>query len=71
MAKKKEIIPDFDDIVFENRNKEYGAYILRKKYHRTAIMALIVGIMVLCAAVITPYFRATTIQAKERKKERE
>lgn len=71
MAKEITRIPDFDDIVFENRNKEYGAYKLRKKYHRTALMALIVGIMVLCAAVITPYFRATTIQAKAEKKERE
>jgi protein TonB len=71
MAKEKNRIPDFDDIVFENRNKEYGAYRLRKKYHRTLLMALLVGIIVLCAVVITPYFRATTIQAKERKKERE
>jgi protein TonB len=71
MAKEIKRIPDFDDIVFENRNKEYGAYKLRRKYHRTAIMALVVGIIILCAAVITPYFRATTIQAKERKKERE
>jgi protein TonB len=71
MAKEKTRIPDFDDIVFKNRNKEYGAYKLRKKYHRTAIMALVIGIIVLCAAVITPYFRATTIQAKAQKKERE
>jgi len=71
MAKEKLIVPDFDDIVFENRNKEYGAYKLRKKYHRTAIVALFLGILVLCAAVITPYFRAATIQAKAQKKERE
>ncbi len=71
MAKERIIVPDFDDIVFKNRNKEYGAYKLRKKYHRTALMSLIIGIIVLCAAVITPYFRATTIQAKAEKKERE
>ena len=71
MAKEITRIPDFDDIVFENRNKEYGAYKLRKKYHRTALMAFLIGIIVLCAAVITPYFRATTIQAKAEKKERE
>lgn len=71
MAKEKVRIPDFDDIVFEKRNKGYGAYRLRKKYHRTLLLALIIGIMVLCATVITPYFRATTIQAKAQKEERE
>ena len=38
MAKEKIKAPAFDDIVFENRNKEYGAYKLRKKYNRTVIM---------------------------------
>jgi len=71
MAKEKTRIPDFDDIVFERRNKEYGAYNLRKKYHRTLLMSLLIGIIVLCATVITPYFRATTMQARGQKKERE
>ena len=34
MAKEKIKAPAFDDIVFEERNKEYGAYKLRKKYNR-------------------------------------
>ena len=34
MAKEKINAPAFDDIVFEDRNKEYGAYKLRKKYNR-------------------------------------
>ena len=32
MKRKNEKVPGFDDIIFENRNKEYGAYDLRKKY---------------------------------------
>ena len=47
MAKEKLEIPAFDDIVFEERNKEYGAYKLRKKYNRTVIIALLVGILII------------------------
>ncbi len=39
----------FDEIVFENRNKSYGAYFLRKKYPdyiRTSIL-LVIGAMIL------------------------
>lgn len=32
-----------DDIVFENRNKEYGAYYLRKNYRSYLTRALIYG----------------------------
>jgi periplasmic protein TonB len=31
MKRKNEKVPGFDEIIFENRNKEYGAYDLRKK----------------------------------------
>jgi protein TonB len=71
MAKELTRIPGFDDIVFENRNKEYGAYSLRKKYHRTLLIGFIIGIIVLSAAIITPYFRASALQIKSREKERE
>ena len=43
MAKELKRIPNFDDIVFEIRNKEYGAYILRKKYNRTCYLSLLIG----------------------------
>jgi len=48
-----------DDLVFENRNKEYGAYVIRKKYNRTMLWAIMVGIIILSIAVITPYILAT------------
>ena len=32
--KKKSYIPSLDDIAFEGRNKEYGAYFLRRQYSR-------------------------------------
>ncbi len=42
--------PAFDDIVFEIRNKEYGAYRLRKKYNRNVIIALLIGIIIMATA---------------------
>jgi len=63
--------PGFDDIVFENRNKEYGAYSIRKKYHKTLLTGIIIGIVVLTAVIITPYFRASAQQKSAKQKERE
>jgi periplasmic protein TonB len=58
MATDSKRIPNFDDIVFEIRNKQYGAYILRKKYSRNVIISLLIGITIICASVITPYLNA-------------
>jgi protein TonB len=71
MATDLNRIPGFDEIVFENRNKEYGAYNMRKKYHRALLIGFIIGIVVLCAAIITPYFRASAQQKISKQKERE
>jgi protein TonB len=49
-------INDFVDIVFEKRNKEYGAFVLRKKYSRNLIISLLIGIMIMITAIIIPYF---------------
>jgi len=62
MAKEKLRAPAFDDIVFELRNKEYGAYRLRKKYNRNVIIAMLIGIIIIATAVITPYLNAKSAQ---------
>lgn len=46
---------DFDDIVFEERNKEYGAFVLRKKYRSNVVISLLIGTMIMTAAIIAPY----------------
>ncbi|HUX56157.1 MAG TPA: energy transducer TonB [Bacteroidales bacterium] len=71
MAKEKNRAPAFDDIVFEERNKEYGAYSIRKKYHRTVIVAMLIGILILGTAVITPYLNAKALENREKRKERQ
>jgi periplasmic protein TonB len=50
--------PTFDDLVFEFRNKEYGAYQLRKKYSRTLAIATLIGIIFMTTAIIVPYIKA-------------
>ena len=71
MAKEKIRVPAFDEIVFEERNKEYGAYKLRKKYSRTVLIALVIGIIILCTAVITPYLNAKALENKQKRAERQ
>lgn len=42
------------DIVFENRNKEYGAYYLRQENTKTSFFALFMGVSLLTAALCVP-----------------
>jgi protein TonB len=71
MANEKVNAPAFDDIVFETRNKEYGAYSLRKKYNRTVLVALVIGIIILATAVITPYINAKALDNQSKRAERQ
>jgi periplasmic protein TonB len=52
MKRKKEKVPGFDEIIFENRNKVYGAYDLRKKYIPATIWSIIGGSGLFIAMVI-------------------
>jgi protein TonB len=42
------------DLVFENRNKEYGAYHLRQENTKTSLFALFMGVLLLTAAICIP-----------------
>jgi len=71
MAKEKMEAPAFDDIVFESRNKEYGAYRLRKRYSRTVVISLIIGLIIIGTAVITPYLNAKALENRTKRAERQ
>jgi len=71
MAKEKIKAPAFDDIVFEIRNKEYGAYRLRKKYSRNVLIATVLGVIIIATAIITPYLNAKAIEDRQKRTERE
>ncbi|WP_449399169.1 energy transducer TonB [Chryseobacterium wanjuense] len=44
----------FNEVLFEHRNKEYGAYVLRNESDKILTKALFVGISLLAAMSITP-----------------
>jgi protein TonB len=71
MAKENMSAPAFDEIVFEDRNKAYGAYNLRKKYNKSVLIAMLIGILILSTAVITPYLNAKALESKTKRAERE
>jgi periplasmic protein TonB len=48
-------VPDFDDLLFEKRNKDYGAYQLRKKYKTLVITGTITVIFLATIAVVIPF----------------
>ena len=48
-------VPDFDDIVFEKLNKEYGAYLLRKRYNRVVAISIILAVLFGSISVLIPF----------------
>jgi periplasmic protein TonB len=51
MKRNEEKVPQFDEIIFANRNKEYGAYVLRKRYKRVASLSAL-STLVICSILI-------------------
>jgi periplasmic protein TonB len=46
---------DFDDLLFEKRNRSYGAYQLRKKYNSVVMAGIIMACLLISSAVILPF----------------
>jgi protein TonB len=46
---------DFDDLLFETRNKAYGAYQLRKRYNAVVIGGTIFASLLVIIAVVLPF----------------
>jgi protein TonB len=53
---KTQVYADFDNIVFEGRHREYGAYQMRKRYNRYLIRALLVTFLAFVALTGFPKF---------------
>ncbi len=71
MEKEKSTVPSFDDIVFELRNKEYGAYTLRKRYNRNVAISMLIGTFILATVIITPYINAKAAENAAKRAERQ
>jgi protein TonB len=57
MEQKKQeklLYANLDDLIFENRNKEYGAYFLRQIYHKHIIKAVITAFIFFILFVSSP-----------------
>ncbi|MBK8884177.1 MAG: energy transducer TonB [Bacteroidales bacterium] len=46
---------DFDDLLFETRNRDYGAYQLRKKYNSVVVAGIIIASLLVSVTVILPF----------------
>lgn len=66
-------VETFDDVVFEYRNKAYGAYVMRRNYGRSMIIATAIGVAVILLLVSIPAISAWVkkLSAKEEEVQKE
>jgi len=48
------VVQSWDDLVFEDRNKEYGAYQIRKKYVNHATVGIVIAVLVAVLVLLIP-----------------
>jgi len=58
MDAQKILTADLDDLVFEGRNKSYGAYFLRKNYSKHLMWALLISLGIYLMGFGGPYIYA-------------
>ncbi|MCS6894637.1 MAG: TonB family protein [Bacteroidia bacterium] len=64
---------DWDDKLFRHRNREYGAYVLRKSYVKHTLRALIIAVSAVAIGVAVPFVKAyieaklESLRAKQKK----
>jgi len=60
MAKKADAYRavTIEDIVFENRNREYGSYHLRKKYQKYLFIGFLISLVGVSSGVAVPFIKA-------------
>lgn len=62
MKRNEKKIPGFDDIIFRDRNKEYGAYDLRRRYGSTMSISIVAGLIFSVSLVLVPFFASDHAQ---------
>jgi protein TonB len=65
MKRNDQKVPGFDEIIFANRNKSYGAYDLRRRYKLAASLSILGGVT-LCSIplILTFIFSPEPVKAK-------
>lgn len=66
MKRKNERVPGFDEVIFRDRNKEYGAYDLRHRYPGTLGLSLLFGLALAVILVVLPSLTMPTKAAEEK-----
>jgi|SRR5688572_9920694 len=59
MTNKEILQADLLDILFEHRNKIYGAYVLRKKYNNRLGTALVIALSIVCSIILLSTYKKT------------
>lgn len=54
-----------NDLVFEDKNKEYGAYVIRKKYNSSLLIGILVSVFILTLAVVIPLINTLWDQTED------
>jgi periplasmic protein TonB len=54
MRTQRQKYPDLNDLAFSGRNKDYGSYILRKKYPRSLLFSFIFSIVIILLMTLIP-----------------
>lgn len=57
MKRNKELTPEFDEIIFSDRNKSYGAYDLRKRYKSALSLSVLCGIAICATLTVAMAFK--------------
>ena len=49
---------DFDDLIFEHRNKAYGAYNIRRGYDFSVMVSIVIASTIVTLSVLYPYIKS-------------
>ncbi len=69
--KQKKVLQTLDDMVFENRLKDYGAYQLRKNYKVNLTRALLIGVFPFILLILSSFWIQPEVTIDFKEKERE
>lgn len=58
MKQEKQYIESLEEMVYKNRNKEYGSYQIRRKYKKYIIISTMIGLFLLGAIVAYPLIKS-------------
>lgn len=56
---------NFDELVFNDRNKSYGAYVLRKEYENNVLIGLFSGLFLMTALFLFSYVQVSAATSPE------